>query len=67
VSGVRCQDDKEASLKKTACGKSFGRESFDPELTTEGLRTEQLSRADDNIKKTDNFLLSVIGLLTPDT
>ncbi len=45
--GVRCQQDTEVSVKKTA--------------------RDKLSRVDDNRKKADSFLPSVIGLLTPDT
>jgi hypothetical protein len=31
------------------------------------IRTERLSRVDDKIKMTDDFLTLVIGVLTPDT
>jgi hypothetical protein len=57
VSGVRCQDDVKASLKKTACSKPFDLE----------LGTERLGRAGDARKEADGFLPSAIGLLTPDT
>jgi hypothetical protein len=55
--GVRCQEDTEASAQKTAGDEPIGRE----------LRAERLSRVDDSRKKADGFLPSVIGLLTPDT
>jgi len=44
------------SKQMTACDEPFGRESLHPELATEGLRAERLSRVEDRKQKPDRVL-----------
>jgi len=56
VSGVRCQENTEASAQKTACDERFGREPFCHEPFDHELMVEGLSRVDDSRKKADGYL-----------
>ncbi len=60
--GFRCQVSGVRKIQRAACDEPIGRESFDPELTTEGL-----SRVEDIYQTVLCHLTSVICLLTPDT
>jgi cobyrinic acid a,c-diamide synthase len=54
----------EVGRQNTAGDEPFGRESFDPELMTEGLRTERPSRVEDRIQITsDEADRPLIGII----
>jgi hypothetical protein len=54
------KDARKREPQNTACDEPFGRESFDPELTPEGLRAERLSRVEQgimNVEGKENFII----------